>query len=134
MSDDELALFNDSFERCRKNSRFLDRFYEFFLGSSDAVAAKFAHTNLLRQKIMLTSSLFHIRSFATRREATHPELDRIAQVHSRTGKNIPAELYTLWLESLIHAVKECAPRFDPPTEAVWRRVLGLGIAYITARY
>ena len=134
MSDNEIAMFNDSLDRCRKNPRFLDRFYEYFVGSSEAVAAKFAQTDFLRQKIMLISSLAAIRSFATRREATHPELDHIAEIHSRTRKDVPAELYTLWLESLMRAVRECDPCFDLPTEAAWRTVLGLGIAYMTTRY
>ncbi len=134
MSDDEPTLFNDSFERCRTNPRFLDRFYDLFLGSSPTVAAKFTQTDLSRQKMMLTISLYIFIDLAYRGELTYPYIDRIAQVHSRTGKDIPAELYTLWLESLIQAVRECDPRFDPPTEAAWRRVLGIGIAYMTARY
>jgi len=132
--EDELALFNQSFGYCHNNPRFLDRFYELLMSSSDAVAVMFARTDSRRHKIMLNLSFYTIMNFARWGDLTYPDLDCIGKIHSGTGKDIPAELYTLWMESLIQTVRECAPNVDPRIEVAWRRVLRRGIPYVTARY
>jgi hypothetical protein len=53
-------LFNDSLEQCTSTRRFLDRFYELFIGSSPEVAAKFANTDLRAQKAAVKISFYMI--------------------------------------------------------------------------
>ncbi len=104
------------------------------MGCSDEVAAKFVHTDFHRQKVALTTSLFTILAFARHRVPHEPELERIAQIHSRAGHDIRPEMYDLWLECLMQAVREHDPQFNPCTETAWRNVLARGIAYMKARY
>jgi hypothetical protein len=43
MIEHDIALLNDSFERCTARSRFLDRFYDLFLASSRESDPLFTH-------------------------------------------------------------------------------------------
>lgn len=134
MSESDLALFNDSLERCRKHPDFLDRFYAMFLESSETVAAKFAQTDFPRQKLVLAESLYTILSFARRRPVSEPALERIAQIHGRAGYDIRPELYDLWLECLLRSVRECDPLCSEDTESAWRAVLQSAIEFMKERY
>lgn len=133
-SDLTAELFNDSLERCTASSEFLDRFYDLFLASSTEVAGKFRHTDFPRQKRMLKASLYMMILMADGKTEIRGDLQRIAKRHSRTGLDIRPELYTLWLDCLIQAVKECDPRFSPETETAWRRIMEQGIMFMQSYY
>jgi len=130
-----LQLFEDSLERCNANPVFLDRFYEIFLDSSPAVREKFAKTDFVHQKRALRASL-HAMLLAAEDEATGPEryLRDLAAQHSRSRLNIGAELYDLWLDSLLATVRECDPEFSPPVEEAWESIMSVGIRYILSHY
>ncbi len=127
-------LFNDSLERCTANSEFMDRFYDLFLASSREVAEKFRHTDFPRQKRMLKASLYMMILTGDGKTNTQENLQHIAKRHSRTDLDIKPELYTLWLDCLIQAVKECDPRFTPETETAWRRIMEQGITFMQSHY
>ena len=61
-------------------------------------------------------------------------LQRLAKLHSRAELDIKPELYDLWLDRLVQAVKEFDPMFDPETETAWRRMLQPGIEFMKSRY
>ncbi len=84
--------------------------------------------------MVLVTSLYTILGFARHRMPCDPELERIAQIHSRAGRDLRPEMYDLWLECLVQAVREHDPRFDRRTEAAWRTVLERGMDYMKARY
>ena len=65
MSHTDRALqFNESFERCVNDPRFLDKFYEIFLSSSDEVNLMFRDTDMETQKVMLdVSTLFRTQDY-----------------------------------------------------------------------
>jgi hemoglobin-like flavoprotein len=133
MGEKDLELFNDSIERCSLKPEFLSRFYTLFLASSAEVAKKFEHTDLKKQARMLKTSLYIMMLASGQSElATH--LERLAKRHSRMDLDIKPELYDLWLDRLVQAVREADPLFDAPTEAAWRRVLQPGIEFMKARY
>lgn len=134
MHEDEVALFNDSLERCRQKPGLLDRFYELFFASSDEVAKKFEHTDLSRQKRMMALSLYQLMSFVEGFPAGEVHLDRIAKLHGRAGAGIDPPLYDAWLDCLIRAVSEYDPYFSADVERAWRAILGHGIAAMKARY
>ena len=52
------SVVAESLARCLNDSRFLDRFYELFVSSSDSVADKFRDTDFDNQKRILASSLY----------------------------------------------------------------------------
>lgn len=132
--ENALELFNDSLERCHNHAGFLDRFYDLFLASSADVAAKFAHTDLVQQKKMLKRSLYLVLSLGRENAEQETHLERIAQVHSHTERNIAPAMYALWLDSIVQAAQEHDPFFKAHTEEAWRMVLQRGIDFMIARY
>jgi hemoglobin-like flavoprotein len=133
MHERDVELFNDSIERCSCRPDFLHRFYILFLASSDTVAKKFEHTDLGKQAILLKTSLY-IMMLASAESERIVHLERLAKLHSRAELDIKPELYDLWLERLVQAVKEFDPMFDPETETAWRHVLQPGIEFMKSRY
>lgn len=133
-SDRAAELFNDSLERCTASDEFLDRFYELFLTSSREVAEKFRHTDFPKQKRMLKASLYMMILMAEGKSEIQKDLQRIAKRHSRADLDVRAELYSLWLDSLIQAAREFDPRFTPETEIAWRMIMAQGIAFMQSRY
>ena len=62
------------------------------------------------------------------------EQTRLAKLHGRAELDITPELYDLWLDRLVQAVREFDPMFDPEIETAWRRVLEPGIEFMKSRY
>lgn len=134
LSDRELMLFNDSFERCGLRPGFLDRFYQIFAGSSAEIAEKFRNTDMRQQAALLRISLYCVMLASWGKPEGHAHLERIAKIHSRTGRDISPALYDLWLNCLLTAVREYDPWADGDTEQAWRRVLAPGIEFLKSRY
>jgi len=133
MHERDVELFNDSIERCSLKPDFLHRFYTLFLASSDTVARKFEHTDLKKQARMLKTSLYIMMLAGGGSERT-VHLERLAKRHSKAELDIKPELYDLWLDRLVQAVREFDPMFDPEIEAAWRRALRPGIEFMKSRY
>jgi hemoglobin-like flavoprotein len=133
MHERDVELFNDSIERCSCRPDFLRRFYTLFLASSDTVAKKFAHTDLRKQARLLKTSLY-IMMLASGESERIVHLERLAKLHSRANLDIKPELYDLWLDRLVQAIKEFDLMFNPETETAWRRVLQPGIEFMKSRY
>ncbi len=130
-----LSQFDDSLRRCNSRADFLDRFYEKFLSSSPKVRKKFADTHFVRQKRALRASL-HAMLLAAEDEENGPAkyLKDLAGRHSRKHLDIGAELYDLWLDSLLAAVRECDPEFSPEIQEAWESVMMVGIRYMLTKY
>jgi hemoglobin-like flavoprotein len=133
MHERDVELFNDSIERCSRRADFMRRFYALFLASSDTVAKKFEHTDLKRQARMLNTSL-HVMMLASGGSERSVHMERLAELHSRAKLDITPELYDLWLDRLLQAVREFDPLFDPEIETAWRRMLQPGIEFMKSRY
>ncbi|MBI2534473.1 MAG: globin [Deltaproteobacteria bacterium] len=133
MYERDVELFNDSIERCSCRPEFLRRFYTLFLASSDMVAKKFERTDLRKQARLLKTSLY-IMMLASGESERIVHLERLAKLHSRAELDITPELYDLWLDRLVQAVKEFDPMFDAETETAWRRMLQPGIEFMKSRY
>lgn len=130
-----LEIFDDSLRRCDASKGFFDAFYEKFLASSPKVKEKFAKTNFVRQKRALRASL-HLMLLAAEDEKKGPQhyLADLAARHSRAQLNVGAELYDLWLDSLLAAVRDRDPEFGPEIERAWEQVMMVGIDYLLSRY
>lgn len=133
MNERDVELFNDSIERCSCSPEFLRRFYTLFLASSDTVAKKFERTDFRKQARLLKTSLY-ILMLASGESERVAHLERLAKLHSRAELDIKPELYDLWLDRLVQAVKEFDPKFDMETATAWRRVLQPGIEFMKSRY
>ena len=135
IDDRIIRTFDASLRRCDATPDFLDRFYERFLASSPKVKEKFVHTDFERQKRLLRASFYLILMSAEDPDGDPGVyLEKIAMRHSAGQLNIGAELYDLWLDSLLEVVKECDPAYDTDVEEAWDRMMGIGISYIRRRY
>ena len=130
-----LERFEDSLRRCNADPDFLDRFYERFLRSSPKVREKFLGTDFIRQKRMLQASL-QLLLVAAQDDSKRPTpyLDEVAARHSASQMAIGAELYDLWLDSLLATVREVDPSWGPEVEQAWETVMTVGISYLVSRY
>ena len=135
MDHGTLQTFEASFERCSGHPDFMGLFYELFLASSPKVRDKFADTNFDKQKAMLQSSL-SLMLRAARQEQDEPAtyLDDLAHRHGAAQMGIGAELYDLWLDNLLVAVKVCDAEWTPKVAAAWEQVMTVGIRYLCERY
>ena len=135
MDAETLKTFDDSLQRCNQNPAFLDHFYDIFLASSPKVKEKFAHTDFVKQKAALRASL-HAMLLAAQDNHNGPErhLHDLAERHSSRQLGIGAELYDLWLDSLLRAVEESDPLYGPRVRDAWEQVMMLGISYLLKQY
>jgi hemoglobin-like flavoprotein len=131
---DTLKRFDESLRRCNAAPDFLDRFYETFLASSPKVKEKFAKTDFVRQKRALTASLHLMLLAADHLNGPQRYLRDLAASHGRQQLNIGAELYDLWLDSLLSTAREVDPEFDDETEKAWEAVMMVGIDYLLSHY
>lgn len=127
-------VFEGSLQRCYAADGFLDRFYEIFLASSPKVQEKFLRTDFAKQKAALKASFDAMLRAAGNENTLENLLDYSAQRHSRWQLNIGAELYDLWLDSLLAAVQECDPEYGPEVQDAWEKVMGTGIKFLLSRY
>jgi hemoglobin-like flavoprotein len=128
------TTFLESLARCRSTPGFIRGFYRRFLSSSPEVARKFLFTDLDRQERMLARSL-ELAAAATVGDADGlAEITRRAETHDREHLDIRADLYALWLESLIDEARLTDPAWTDDVEAAWRTILGFAIHHMVMRY
>ena len=134
MTDAELALFHDSLTGCTSHPQFLERFYALFVASSGEVRHKFSRTDFQKQRRLLEASFYLVMLEADGKPEGSVHFERIAALHSQAHRDIPPRLYDLWLDCLVHAVRESDPQWTPETERLWRRMMANGIAFMKTRY
>jgi hemoglobin-like flavoprotein len=135
MDRSEIEIFNDSLARCVRGEQFFPRFYELFLASSEEVRDKFRTTDFRKQRRMLQTSFYMLVEYiALGWPECQAYLERIAVAHSKQGRDIAPHLYDLWLDSLLHAVREFDAQYSPEVETAWRYMMGAGIAFLKVRY
>lgn len=89
----------------------------------------------MRQKRALRASL-HLILLVADDPAKAPDryLGEVAERHSSRQLGIGAELYDLWLDSLLATVRECDPEFAPSVERAWEATMDVGIRFLCSRY
>jgi hemoglobin-like flavoprotein len=131
---DRLSDFSDSLGRCQDNPAFISRFYDLFIAASPEAAEKFRDTDFERQRRAMSSSLYALVLAMEGGRAASLYLDRIARQHGRKDLGIRPELYEVWLECLIEAVKECDSQYSDEIERLWRDAMAFGIGFMQSRY
>jgi len=134
VDEPRIGTFSASLSRCLADPGFLQRFYELFLGSSPAVAARFAETDFERQRRALGSSLYVMVMAAERSEPAVAYLERIAERHSRAQLDIEPGLYDLWLDCLLRTVRERDPQVSDEVVDAWHEAMRVGIELMRSRY
>jgi truncated hemoglobin YjbI len=129
---DYVREFDRSFARVTepgRSERFFDRFYERFIAADAVVAAKFARTDLPRQKEMLRESLAQmVEFFLTHQSNTY--IVTLARIHGIRGHDISPGHYDLWLDCLVATVAEIDPAATESVELSWRVVMAPGIEFM----
>ena len=95
---------------------------------------KFANTDFAHQKRAVLASLDLILLAAKAPEDADRHLREVAERHSSAQLAVGAELYDLWLDSLLDTVREVDPAFGPDVEEAWEDVMAVGIRYLVSRY
>jgi hemoglobin-like flavoprotein len=135
---DEAAVstFLASLKRCLAQPGFLERFYERFVGSSEAVREKFRGTDMKRQARVLADSLYVVANAVQGAEnsVARSELPKIAERHDRRHMDITPELYDAWVDTLVATARDTDPQYGPAAEAAWRETLAFGVRYMRDRY
>lgn len=135
MDEATLRIFESSLARCTAKPEFLDLFYDTFLASSPKVRERFANTEFANQKRMLSASFNLMLRAAQNEESGPPEyLEELAKRHGAKQLAIGADLYDLWLDSLLTAVRVSDPACTAEVEQAWEKVMGIGIKYLCSRY
>ena len=126
VTGDNFTVFHDSLDRASSSGKFMDVFYDRFISSSIDVEKIFNDTDMDRLKRKLKSSLHMMTMLVDNEPGTEMYIGHLARVHDRY--NIPPEMFIVWMDLLIEAVRVCDQEFDDRTEAIWREVIGKGIA------
>lgn len=122
-SHDAIQRTRDSLGRCVDCKTFLQRFYEIFIGASPDIAELFRETDLERQKAVLRDSLYVMLVAAgTEKGPAHDEVERLSARHVELG--VTAEMYDVWIDSLIQAAREHDTHFTDALERDWRTSFG----------
>ena len=129
-----VRLAKDSLKRCLKQEKFLDRFYELFLASSEEIKAKFVSTQFVQQKIMLKASL-HIMLMLAQGDLKDTQvLQDLAEKHSSRYLNIRPEFYQFWVNSMLQAVKESDPAYSDDVGIAWKNSLEPGVKFMLSKF
>lgn len=119
-----LEIYNDSFENCLAKERFLPRFYELLMASSQELRERFSDTDFERQTRILKRSLYILTMASVGTDEAREELIRLGKSHGQQGMGVPAYMYDLWLDCLIQTVKEFHTDWRPDIERSWREMIG----------
>jgi hemoglobin-like flavoprotein len=114
-----------SYHRCRQTGQFFDAFYKIFLHASPEIAALFAQTDIVRQKLMMKQSLLEMLSYYCGTDSARQDIERLGKLHQRF--NLRPEHYALWLKSLCEAVAQHDPKFSEDLGEQWREAMQPGI-------
>ncbi len=128
---DNKALLH-SYGRCTMNPKFLDRFYEIFLGSHPAIGPMFRNTDFSKQKALLKTGVSMMVMHANGEAFAADSLQRIGKSHGPAELNIDPNLYQYWIDSLMAAIKECDKEYTENLGVEWRKILRAGVDYIVA--
>jgi len=134
MTQDELATFHDSLERCHQDPTFLPRFYQRVMSSSQEIAARFSHTDMRRQYRILAASLYEMLGVVSGSVEGQAHAAHLARVHDHEHHDVAPWMYDVWLDCLVSAVRDCDPRCDAHVEAAWRDMLTPAIETMKAAY
>jgi len=126
--------FLRSLERCKKNSAFIETFYERFLASSDEIADKFRYTDFDRQHDMLVHSLELAANAVEGDKEALQNLNDQAIRHSRDQLDIRPELYPIWLDTITGTAADYDPFWDETIHDAWQTVLKHVIHHMASKY
>ena len=119
-----------SYHRSRATEELFDTFYSIFLAKSPSIPPKFAKTNFALQKRMVKQSILLMLNFYGGIEQAREDIEQLGELHNQL--EIEAEMYELWLDSLVEAIQKHDPEYTPELETAWREAMRPGIELMTS--
>lgn len=132
--DEKIAMVQNSYGRCLASGDVLETFYQEFLKSSPVIKEKFVNTDFNNQKKLLKHGINLMVMFAGDGFAGQSGLKRIRESHDHNHLDIKPELYNLWKQCLMSAIKKHDYKYNHLVESSWNAVLDKGINYIKSGY
>jgi hemoglobin-like flavoprotein len=126
-------IFLESYRRLTGDDygeRFFDHFYDAFLNTSEQIRAKFANTEMARQKQMMRKSFFHLLNLY-HTKVTSDYLERIAIQHGPSRLAIPESMFNAWRAAILATVRELDARhYDVTVEIAWAMTIAPGLEFM----
>ena len=132
MTDTDIQLAQQSYERCSADPGFFKLFYDGLLESHPVIQPKFAKTEFDKQHRLLKHAIGLLLIYGK-----HPNpalLERLAIRHDRYNVDVDPALYPFFVNSLIAAVKQYDSEFSTEVEAAWRAAVAPGINFLKSMY
>ena len=132
---DQYEDLQQSYGRCLRDKRFIERFYEVFMASHPAIAPMFVDTDFGAQRMALrrgiSVAILHAAGSGLSRRTT----EEMADVHAAHGRApVDPALYPYWIDSLLAVIAETDDEATPALLARWRTAMGVVCATFTERY
>ena len=132
---DQYQDLQQSYGRCLRDKRFIERFYDMFMNSHPSVPPLFARTDMGKQRLALrrgiSVALFHAAGSPLSKRAT----GEMAEVHSCAGRSpVDPGLYPYWIDSLLAVVAETDPEADEALLGRWRQAMEVVCGTFTRRH
>lgn len=132
---DQYEDLQQSYGRCLRDKRFIERFYEAFMASHPAIAPMFVGTDMGRQRMALrrgiSVAILHAAGSGLARRTT----EQMADVHASRGRApVDPALYPYWIDSLLTVIAETDPEATPALLARWRAAMEVVCGTFTQRY
>ncbi len=126
-------IFLESYRRVTGDDEgelFFSRFYANFLGMSDEIRAKFANTEMTRQKQMMRKSFFHLLNLY-HTKVTSDYLERIAIEHGPSKLVVPEYMFNAWRSAILATVRELDARhYSTAVEIAWAMTIAPGLEFM----
>ncbi len=124
-----------SFARCSEaGDEFFDDFYATLSDRAPGIGAMFADVDMQQQNQLIRRGVEHLIEYAVGSEESAAALRRVGESHGEQGLNVAPELYPLWLDTLMEAVRQHDPEASDHVESAWRVVARGGLDLIISKY
>jgi hemoglobin-like flavoprotein len=132
--DEAAQRVNASYGRCFLSPGFFEDFYQAFMGASPRIAEKFANTDMEAQRAALKDGIIYLIMYYRGSGSARRKIEQLGRTHSRKGRDIPPDLYEIWLRVLLETVDKHDGPLTPERRQDWETVLRKGIQVMKAQY
>lgn len=134
MPETTIDAVRKSYGRVLTKRTFIPAFYKIFTNSHPSIPGMFKNTDFEKQHELLAQSINMAILFTQNNVIAKNAITRLRKSHDHEHLNIKPDLYPLWIDSLIRALKECDPEFTPALEQQWREIIEPAINHIREGY
>jgi len=111
--------FNDSYERCRNNPKFLHLFYDIFSDKDEKYRLMFESLESIDNQVRMLDASIVLIFMASISEQAKISVKQFGKYHGPNGVGVTLADYDVWFKSLLQTVKLCDSEYSELTEYVW---------------